>query len=120
MTEKLCYRVWCLSWDEGDEQGADVVVYDITSHDYTTEARGVVYAPNISVNSPADAARAYAEYVYRQRDGWDATWPLAFRVRSPDGSETDFEVTCEHVPEFSAAPLKRRDSRAVERVGHLD
>jgi len=107
MTTLLRYRVWCLSWEEDDEQGADVVVYDIMRHDLASEVRGVVYAPNISVSSPADAAKRYAEHVYRQRDGWEATWPLAFRVRSPDGSMADFEVSCEHVPEFRASPLKK-------------
>jgi hypothetical protein len=110
VTAKISFRVWCLSWDEDDAQGADVLVYDITTHDYASQVRGVVYAPNISVSSPADAARAYAEHVYRQRDGWDASWPLAFRVRSADGSEADFEVTCEQVPEFCATPLKKKRS----------
>lgn len=107
MTRQPRYRVWCLSWDERKGDGADVVGYDIVSHDYAAEKRGVVYAPSI-VSSAADAARAYAEYVYLQRDGCDVTWPLEFCVCSSDGSTADFEVTCEHVPEFNAFPVKKR------------
>lgn len=113
MTQEARYRAWCLSWDEEEAHGANVVAYDIASHDYATEKRGVVYAPHISISTAADAARAYAEHVYRQRDGWEATWPLVFRVRSPDGSTADFEVHCEQVPEFSASPLKPSKKRSV-------
>jgi hypothetical protein len=117
------YRVWCLSWDESDDEGADVVAYEIATHDYATEARGVIYVGAvfglhlysggaiIAPNSAADAALAYAEHVYRQRDGYESTWPLAFRVRSPDGSTTDFEVACEHVPQFSALAIKRSEQK---------
>lgn len=111
MTQQPHYRVWCLSWDDRKEDGTDIV----TSHNYATAKRGVVYVPCL-VSSAADAARAYAEYVvFRQRDGWEATWPLEFRVRSPDGSTADFEVTCEHVPEFNAFPVKKRIQQKAAR-----
>ena len=107
MTEPLRYRVWCLSWDEEEENGADVVSYDILSHDYNKrERRGVVYVPDTVLCDAGDAAEAYADYVHSNRDGCESSWPLAFRVRSPDGSTADFEVDREFVPEFSAAPIK--------------
>ena len=107
MTTSIRYRVWCLSWDEEEEHGADVVGYDILSHDYKhRERRGVVYVPGTVLVDAGDAAKAYADYVHSNRDGWESTWPLAFRVRCPDGSMADFEVDREYVPEFSAAPIK--------------
>ena len=103
----LRYRVWCLSWDETEEHGADVVEYDILNHDYSTrERRGVVYVPSTVLSDASSAAEAYADYVHSARDGNESTWPLAFRVRCPDGLTADFEVDREFVPEFSALPYK--------------
>lgn len=101
------YRVWCLSWDESEEDGADVVEYDVLTHDYERRARGVVYVASSALCGAADAARAYADYVHAQRDGWESTWPLAFRVRNSDGLTADFEVDREYVPEFTARPVKQ-------------
>lgn len=107
------YRAWCLSWDDDDEAGHDLVGYDVMTHDYHSEVRGTIYVPYGSLSSPSDAARAYADYVHRQRDGWDSSWPLNFRVRCPDGKLLDFEVEREFLPEFRVAPLK--PSRAVSK-----
>lgn len=102
------YRVWCLSWDEEEEHGADVIGYDIFSHDYSKRApRNVVQVANTLLCDASDAAEAYADYVYSQKDGYESSWPLTFRVRSPDGLTCDFEVYCEHVPSFSAALIKK-------------
>ena len=107
MTRPLRYRVWSLSWDEDEEDGADVVGYDIISHDYGKRVpRGIVYVPDTVLFDAGDAAEAYADYVHSQRDGYECTWPLVFRVRCPDGSTADFEVDREYVPEFSATPVK--------------
>lgn len=101
------YRVWCLSWEEEEEHGADVVGYDILSHDYNKRTpRGVVYVPDTVLYGAAEAAEAYADYVYFDRDGYESSWPLVFRVRNPDGSTEDFEIDREYVPEFSASPVK--------------
>ena len=106
MTASLHYRVWCLSWDEEEEHGADVVSYDILSHDYgKRERRGVVYVPDTVLFDASDAAEAYADYVHGNRDGNESSWPLVFRVRGPDGTTVDFEVDREFVPEFSATPI---------------
>jgi len=101
------YRVWCLSWDEEEENGADIVGYDIFSHDYNKRVpRGVVYVPNTVLYDAASAAEAYADYVFSAKDGNESSWPLMFCVRCPDGTTADFEVDCQHVPEFSASPVK--------------
>ena len=100
------YRVWCLSWDEEEEHGADVVPYDILSHDSSTQKRGTVYIPDTLFRGASDAAEAYAEYAHDERDGYECTWPLVFRVRCPDGSTADFEIDREYVPEFSARSVK--------------
>lgn len=99
------YRVWCLSWDDEEEYGSDVVGYDIMNHSYELEQRGVLYRPSGSLLTAADAAAAYAQHAHNNRDGYDATWPLVFRVRCPDGGLQDFEVDREYVPEFSAHPV---------------
>lgn len=111
MTKPLRYRVWCLSWDEEEEHGHDVVEYDILNHDYSTRARrGVVYIPSTVLHDASSAAEAYADYVHGNRDGNESTWPLTFRVLCPDGSTADFEVGREFVPEFSASPCEKRSA----------
>lgn len=97
------YRVWCLSWEDTEEDGTDVVVYDILSHDYRTQDRRSIYVP---YGDPSDAAEAYADFAHSNRDGYECTWPLMFRVRCQDGTLVDFEVDREIVPEFSARPIK--------------
>jgi hypothetical protein len=101
------FRVWCLSWDEQEEHGADIIAYDILTHDYgKSTPRGVVYIASTILRDAADAAEAYADYVYYNRDGYEASWPLVFRVRCADGSTADFEVNREYVPEFTASSVK--------------
>ncbi len=106
MTAPICYRVWCVSWDDEEEYGSDVVGYDILSP-YPKAERGVVFVPSILLHDAGDAAEAYADYAHDNRDGYESTWPLVFRVRCPDGSVQDFEVDREYVAEFSSSPVKR-------------
>jgi len=106
VTAPARYRVWCLSWDDDEERGLDVVGHDVGTHDYARQERGVVHVPSFSLGTAADAVEAYAEHAHDQRDGWDSSWPLVFRVRCPDGTTCDFEVDREHVLEFRAAPAK--------------
>jgi len=94
------FRVWCLSWEEDEEHGCDVVTYDICG-EYPRDQRGVVHVADTVLLDASDAAEAYADYVHDNRDGWECTWPLMFRVRSSDGSTADFEVDREYVAEFS-------------------
>jgi hypothetical protein len=97
------YRVWCVSWEDEEEHGSVVVGYDILNHDYASQERGVIYVP---LGTAADAAEAYADYAHDRRDGHESTWPLVFRVRSPDGSIQDFEVRRDFVAEFSATLVR--------------
>ena len=99
------YRVWCLSWNEDEEQGADVVSYDILG-ECPPDRRHVIQVPDTVLHDAADAAEAYGDYVYRMRDAYEDTWPLTFRVRGPDDQVGDYTVDCQHVPEFSASPVK--------------
>lgn len=101
-----CYRVWCLSWDDSEEAGSDVVAYDIMNHDFESARRGAIYVPNTVLHSASDAAEAYADYAHDHRDGYECTWPLQFRVRGPEGSVQDFDVDRESVPVFTAHPAR--------------
>lgn len=100
------YRVWCTSWGETEEEGRDVVE--------GTELRGgaIVGVPGAIVRAwvfgPDDAAKVYAEYVHDHRDGYESSWPLTFRVRSPDGTTADFEVERDFSPTFRAARCKEQ------------
>jgi hypothetical protein len=105
------YRVWCLSWEEEEESGGDVVAYDILG-DRPRDRRGVIDVPSTVLHDASDAAEAYADYVYRMRDGYEDTWPLTFRVRGPDGQIADFKVDCQHVPEFSASRVKASSKKS--------
>lgn len=104
MKAPVRFHVWCLSWEEDEEHGCDVVAYDIYA-EYPKAQRGVIYTPNTALDA-ADAAEAYAGFVHDARDGNECTWPLVFRVRSADGQVDDFEVDREHVVEFHASPVK--------------
>lgn len=106
-----CFRVWCLSWEDDEEQGCDVVTYDILG-EYPSGQRGVVHVPDTVLHDASDAAEAYADYAHGNRDGWESSWPLTFRVLCPDGSTADFEVDREYVPEFSASPVKQKADAA--------
>jgi hypothetical protein len=103
------YRAWCLSWGEEEEHGADVVPYDILNHDTEGQRQDTVYVPDTLFRGAEDAAEAYAEYVHDHREGYDATWPLTFRVCAPDGKLSDFEIWRDYVPEFTVRRLASPD-----------
>lgn len=100
------YRAWCLSWDDDEDRGSDIIGYDILTHDWGHKDYQNVYMPSSLLRDASDAAEAYADYVHNQRDGYEASWPLQFRVRCPNGSILDFEVDREAVPEFTATLLE--------------
>ena len=112
MKEAPPYRVWCLSWDQDENDGKDIVGYDIMTHDYSKKTRGVVYVADMNLCDAGDAAEAYADYVHSDRDGWDSSWPLNFRVRSPDGMLEDFSVDREFEPVFTARTIKVPEAKA--------
>jgi len=113
MSVVVRYHVWCLSWEDEESYGSDVVGYDILEHDYETQEKDTIYVPSFSLGSAGDAAEAYADYAHDNRDGYEETWPLVFRVRCPDGSVQDFEVDREYVAEFSATPAKPARERVA-------
>lgn len=109
------YRVWCLSWDEEEEHGCDVVPYDILG-EYPRGRRGVVHVADTVLHDASDAAEAYADFVHDNRDGYESSWPLTFRVRDQDGATDDFEVSRDYVTQFSAEPLKPQQTADREGV----
>ena len=103
MTDSSRYRVWCLSWEDDEEHGGDVV--GVSADDVQSIPRGAIQVSRFLLDAES-AAEEYAEWVYFNRDGWEDTWPLKFRVRSPDGTTADFEVSLDYSPEFSARGIK--------------
>jgi hypothetical protein len=78
----------------------------VLSHGYKHNDRSSVYVPNVLLHGASGAAEAYASYVHDNRDGYETSWPLEFRVRCPDGTIQDFAVDREVVPEFTAVPVR--------------
>lgn len=100
------YRAWCLSWEDTEEEGTDIVIYDVYSHhDYQADTRRVIYASNIACHDASDVAELYANFIHGNRDGYESSWPLTIRVRCPTGPLIDFEVDREIVPEFTASEI---------------
>lgn len=98
------FRVWCLSWDDTEVDGREVVGYDPVT---TDGVHGyVIMVPFYNLASPSEAAEAYADWCHRHRDAYECTWPLTFRVRSGDGTEQDFEVDREMEPVFTARGVR--------------
>lgn len=100
------YLVWCLSWDDTEEQATTIQSYDPVVGS-RIDTRLLYEVPFYSLESPKEAAEVYADWIHARRDAWEATWPLTFRVRSPDGTEQDFEVDRAMVPEFSARKVSK-------------
>jgi hypothetical protein len=103
------YRVWCLTWEDDEERN---------SRDYPDQPpSGLSYVDQVTnsdtwATDAVDAVELYAEWCHNQRDGWDTTWPLKFRVRSPDGSLTDFVVEREYEPTFTAIRSAKVETKA--------
>lgn len=98
------FHVWCLDLDDVEEDACSVESGEI-GMDIDTRLRIVSWP----IRDARAAAERYAEYCHRQRDGWECTWPLTFRVRSEDGTVQDFEVDREMDPVFSARPVKTKE-----------
>lgn len=101
------FRVWCLSWDDTEDNGNDVISYDPVDPELPQHDVGDILVPFYNLASAAEAVEPYAEWCYYNRDGHEDDWPLKFRVRSEDGTVQDFEVDREMVAEFSASPMDR-------------
>lgn len=94
-----CYRVWCIAhnMEEPEEHGK--------SYFDKPYAKSLGWPGEWTCDAD-DAARRYAEYFYNECDGHRDRWPIRFRVRSPDGTTTDFDVECEYEPSFSATAVE--------------
>jgi hypothetical protein len=112
------YRVWCLSWEDDEENGSDVIVYDILTHDLDRREKRVIYVSNVSVFDLSDVVEAYADYANSHREGYESSWPLRFRARCPGGSTYDFEVDRQIVPQFKAHPIQSAEE-AEESEGEV-
>lgn len=104
------YRVWCLSWEDTEEDGKDVVAADLLASIGKPPKRHGPIEVYHQIDAE-DAAEAYADYAHDHRDGNECTWPLVFRVRCPDGTLQDFEVDRDFAPTFHAAPVKPQGER---------
>lgn len=112
MKDTRPFRAWCLSWDQDEDDGYDVVGYDIFTHDYNKRTpRGVVQVASVNLADAGDAAEAYADYVHGNCDGSESSWPLLFRVRSPDGTIEDFSVDRDFEPVFTARVVKQPETK---------
>ena len=101
------YRVWCLSWDDTEEDGCDVtVVTDVAKAFKKSPPRGVIWS--FAALDAETAAEMYADYAHDHRDGNECTWPLLFRVRCPDGAVQDYSVDRDFAPTFRAAPIRQK------------
>lgn len=99
------YRVWCLSWEDTEADGCDVVAVDLSREFRNSPPRGVVWS--FGTLDAETAAEMYADYAHDNRGGNECTWPLVFRVRCPDGALQDFSVDRDFDPTFRAAPLRK-------------
>ena len=99
------YHVWCLSWDDEEDYGSDIVSYDPIVSGWKSDTRSTIWVAFDALDAKK-AAEHYAGFCHSQRDGWEASWPLTFRVRLPDGTTEDYEVDRETVPEFTATKVK--------------
>lgn len=97
------YRVWCLSWDDEEEHGSDIVS-DPTG--LLPVERHTIHVAYRNVDCAVEAAELYAEWAYDNRDGYECRWPLEFRVRKPDGTTQDVSVDRHCDPTFSGRLLK--------------
>lgn len=98
------YRVWCLSWDDAEDDGMSVVPFDPATDDYAP-SKGEIKIASFNLASASEAVEAYADFCHDHRDGYESTWPLMFRVMSEDGTVSDFEVDREMVAQFSVRPV---------------
>lgn len=109
---KITFRVWCLSWEDAEEQGTDIV--GVGPDEFALgRSRRIIRVLRHGLNA-ATAAEEYADWAHNNRGGYEDTWPLLFRVRCPDGATVDFEVEREISPTFRAVPSTAAPTTAPE------
>lgn len=94
------FLVWCTSYDDTEDDACSVECAPVSSGDLEYGRRRIV---SYTLRGAGEAAEQYAAFVHNQRDGWELTWPLQFRVKHADGSMEDFEVDREMAPVFTAS-----------------
>lgn len=97
------YKVWCLTWGDTENDACTVSEVNVRSGLVWTMRQITTY----QCPSAADAAERCADVWHNLRDGWEAAWPLTFRVKDEAGVETDFSVEREVVPSFRAHAVPR-------------
>lgn len=106
------YRVWCLSWDEDHVDGRDYADKPDSANNFANWASMPADNYENWALDAADAASMHADYCHANRDGWESTWPLTFRVKGPDDVITDFEVDRNMEPTFYARQLQPQKETA--------
>lgn len=77
------FLVWCTSYADTEDDACSVECIPISISDAEYSSRRIV---EYTLRGAADAAERYARFVHNQRDGWELTWPLQFRVKHADAS----------------------------------
>ena len=107
------YRVWCISWEDHEDNACMVRGYDPITEGWKDDNSKCIHIAFTPMDA-GEAAERYAEWCHSHRDGWEASWPLVFRVLSPDGTLTDFSVDRESRPIFAAHEVGRPRREAPE------
>lgn len=96
------FRVWCLSWDDTEEDGKDVERGKLGEYIRPTHDRIVDW----KVTEPKDAAEVYADYCLRgvPRDGagvqcmpGERETVMSDPRRIPSGDPTDHETIADYI-----------------------
>lgn len=93
----ITYRVWV----EGEADDG----HDVTCGVPGPLPRDTMASPYGEAMSASDAAEVYADHIHSHHEGYEFTWPITFRLRSPDGTEEDFEVSRDFDPVFRASKV---------------
>lgn len=101
------FFVWCLTWEESEDEACEVIPYDPISEGWQRDEKQKIWAafkPSLTV---VEAAETAAEHYHVHRSGWEASWPLRFRVKAATTGEIfDIDVEREVVPRFSGTVIK--------------
>jgi hypothetical protein len=82
--------------------------YCVPDQGETLECSGreVEVLPMFNGDDAADAEQVasdeIADHYWSNCDGWESSWPVTFRLRSPRGNVFDVIVDMEHVPSFTS------------------
>ena len=77
------------------------------------------YHRTYDASSHKEAAELAAEYDHSQRDGWEWSWPVIYKVRSPSGQLALVEISREMVPDFHASDFAELPMASMVHVLHV-